>query len=127
MARTAIPIVRQARDTLATGGTLAAPLGGGIAIDQANGMKVSPKDAAKLVLIVYNSKAGNIQTTIKAGAYPPAEAAGQGDLVVPAQATVTFYMLSGLNGERFLQANGDVFIDWDAGATGVVWALECPA
>src|SRR5438105_273781 len=101
MARTAIPIVRQARNALSTGGTLAAPLGGGIAIDQANGMKVSAKDIGKLVLIVYNSKAGNIQTTIAKGVYPPAEDSGLGDLVVAGQATVTFYMLTGLDGSRF--------------------------
>lgn len=123
MARTAVPVVRQGRNTQSGGGTLAAPAGGGIAIDQANGMKISPKDLGKLVIVIYNSKAGNIQTTIAAGAYPPGEDSGLGALVRAGQVTVTFDFITGLD-NRVAQANGDVFLDWDAAATGVVWAYE---
>jgi hypothetical protein len=127
MARTAVPVTKLGRGTFGLGGTLAAPAGGGVAIDQANGMKVSPKRLHKLALVIYNSKAGTIVTTVRKGVYPPAEDSGVGDLASAAQATVTFNFLTGLDGSRYAQANGDVNLDWDAGATGVVWAYEMPA
>jgi len=112
------------------GGTLAAPAvtAGGIAIDQVNGMNILPvKRFHKLVIAIYNSKAGNIVTTIRKGIYPPAEDAGLGDLVLAGQVTVTFNFIAGLDGSRFMQNDGSVNIDWDAGATGVIWAFEAPA
>jgi hypothetical protein len=127
MARTVIPVVRAtSRDAVQLGGTLAAPAGAGIALDQGNGMVVTPKRASKLLVVIYNSKAGNIVTTVRAGIYPPGEDQTLGDLVLAGQVTVTFSFLLGFSG-RFCQAGGAINLDWDAGATGVVWAYEMPA
>ena len=127
MARSLIPIQQGVRDTVYLIGTLGAPLLGGTAIDQANGMYVAPKKYSRMIILVYNSKAGPIQTTIKAGVYPPAEAAGQGDLVTAAIPTVSFVLFTGFNGSRFFQTLGQLFFDTDAGATGLVWCYELAA
>ncbi len=125
--RTVIPIQQGVRSTAYLIGTPAAPLLGGTVIDQANGMYVAPKKYSRVVLLVYNSKAGNIQTTIKAGVYPPAEAAGEGDLVTAAIPTLSLVLFTGFNGSRFFQPLNQLFFDTDAGATGVVWCYELAA
>lgn len=127
MARTVLPIQVGARETITPLGTLAAPLGGGTAIDQVNGMVVTPKRSHRLVLFIYNSAAGAHVYTIRAGIYPPAESMGQGDLVSASIPTVAFAIVTGLSGARFLQAGGAINIDFDAGTTGTIWAYEQPA
>lgn len=127
MARTAITVTRPARNAVSVLGTLAAPASNGIALDQANGMVFTPKRGSKINILIYNSKAGTIVTTVRKGTYPPAEDAGVGDLVVTALATVAFQLIAGLDGSRFFQKDNTVQLDWDAGATGTVWVWESPA
>lgn len=126
MARTIVPAIKVGRDALTTLGTIAVPAGSVTPIDQANGNYVKPKRSHKLVLLVYNSKAGATLLTIRAGAYPPAEEAGVGDLALSLP-TVSFVLITGLSGARFLQKDGTINIDTDAGATGSIWAYEMPA
>ena len=126
MARTVIAIQGGARDTAYLIGTLAFPLLGGTAIDQANGMYVAPKHEERLVILVYNSKAGPINLTIAAGINPPSYDAWRGSLTA-AIPTVSFALIAGLNSARHIQAYGQVYLDFDAGASGTVWCYELAA
>jgi len=127
MARTIIPVQAGVRSTPYLIGTPAAPLLGGTAIDQPNGHYIAPKKFSRLVILVYNSKAGPIQTTIKAGIYPPAEDTGRGDLVTAGIPTLSLVLFTGFNSSRFFQTFNQLFFDTDAGATGVVWCYELVA
>ena len=127
--RTVIPIQRVPRSTVALIGTLAAPLLGGTAIDQANGMYVETKHFNRLVLLIYNSKAGPIVVTIAPGQNPPAFEAARGALTATLQ-TVNFALITGLDSTRFLQLYAGMavaYLDFDAGASGTLWAYELAA
>lgn len=107
-------------------GSIAAPANG-VAFTQANGQVMTPKKAAKVALLVYNSKAGAIIVTIRKGVYPPAEDAGVGDLAVTIPTTAFWNLIGPFDGSRFLQKDGTIQIDTDAGATGAMYVVEFPA
>lgn len=107
-------------------GSIAAPANGG-AFTQANGQRIVLKKAHKFSLLVYNSKAGAIVITIKAGVYPPAEDAGLGDLQFTVTTTAFWTLCGPFDASRFLQADGSIWVDTDAGATGAMFAFEHPA
>ena len=81
-----------------------------------------------VILRVTNTTAGAKNVTIKAGDNPPADAAGQGDLVTafgagnvtPVVKFITF------ESARFLQSDGTVHIDVEAGTTGFISAWRIP-
>ncbi len=123
MARTAITTVKLTRASADATGTVAA---GGTAIDQANGMVFTAKKAHKAVIIWYNSAGAGHVLTVRAGVYPPALSQGQGDFVVASSATTALQTVT-LDAARFLQKDGSIQIDWDAGTTGRVWVYEFPA
>lgn len=123
MARDVIAPVKLTRELFHNLGTLAAPANGA-AFTQANGQKFTPKKGGKMALLVYNSKAGAIVVTVKAGATPAGEV-GLGDFVSAGIATVTFTLIV-LDVARHLQADGSIYVDTDAGATGSMWAWEMP-
>jgi len=127
MARTVIPIQLSARDTPYLIGTVAAPLLGGTAIDAVNGHYVqSQGHEDRVVILVYNSKAGTITLTIAAGINPPAVDAWRGP-VTAAIPTLSFALVPGLNETRHYQTAGQIYIDFDAGATGTIWAYRLAA
>ena len=107
-------------------GSIAAPAAGA-AFTQANGQQFTVRKSNKFGLLVYNSKAGAINVIIRAGIYPPAEESGFGDLTINVPTTAFFTLIGPLDGARFLQAGGSIFVDTDAGATGLMWAFEFPA
>jgi len=92
-------------------------------IDQANGMYVPASVPTRDVLVrVLNSTAGAKNVTFKAGDNPPALAAGQGDLVVAmAQDAVKFVHLESA---RFLQSDGTIEVDFEAGMTGEIAVIR---
>lgn len=66
----------------------------------------------------------NLTAVIKAGDYPPAAAAGQGDLTVTvAFGTKVFF--GPFESGRFLQADGTMEIDVNQ-TTGKIWAYRIP-
>lgn len=122
--RDVITVTKVPRNTAVNLGSLAAPANGA-AFTQSNGQTFSGiKRSSKFCLLVYNSKAGAIVITVKAGAYPPAEDAGLGDYSYTCPTTVFFTLIGPLDGSRFLQANGTINVDTDASATGTMWAFE---
>ena len=126
MARDVLTVNKLTRNGSLNLGSIAAPANGG-AFTQANGQVVTPKKAAKFGLIVYNSKAGAINVIIRKGVYPPAEDAGLGDLTVNVPTTAFWTLIGPFDGSRFLQKDGSIQIDTDAGATGAMFVVEFPA
>lgn len=128
MARDVIVTVKMTRNQGLNLGSLAAPANGA-AFTQANGQSFTIKKSHRFGLLVYNSKAGVIVVTIKAGTNPPAEDSGLGDLTVTVPTTAFFTLIGPLDGSRFATVAAGVasiLVDTDAGATGTMWAVEFP-
>lgn len=79
----------------------------------------------KIVIIAQNTFAGSKALTVKAGANPPAVAAGQGDATMTI-ATQNAYGVIVLDPSRFRQADGTINIDVAASMTGSIWAIQLP-
>jgi len=94
------------------------------AVDPTNGMFVALKKGRKLVLRINYTFAGAKTFTVKAGAYPPAWAKGQGDLVLSINAANRYCVL---DAGRFVQADGTLWFDIEAASTGTVEAVRLPA
>lgn len=118
MARTAIT-----PSALVGNGNLTDPAG--TAGDATNHHSVSGVESELLVIRVDNGDASGITATVKAGANPPALAAGQGDLAVSVGATSVEF-IGPLESARFAQANGDIWLDLSADTSVTVTAFEVP-
>lgn len=104
---------------------VARPAGTTLVAAPTDDMSVEHVTLEETVLDVTNSNgAATIDITVKAGAYPPAWAAGQGDLVVTVAADGTAY-IGPLDSGRFLQADGSVTIESSA-TTGTIRVLRVP-
>lgn len=117
MARTAVTVTE-----LTPNSSVADPAG--TAVDPTNGHIVSGVPLEELMLEIDSTFAGAKNFTVKAGANPPADAAGQGDLVVALNATVELF--GPFTSARFIQADGSLHFDVEAGATGTVKAIHMP-
>lgn len=131
MARTNLPL-----STLTPNSSIAAPTG--TAIDQANGMNVqiptntfpATPECDHLFLLATNSAAGSHIVTVRAGvgggATPGAAfRAGLGDLAITVGASATRW-IGPFDPARFLQVDGSVNVDFDAGTTGTIIAAIMP-
>jgi hypothetical protein len=102
--------------------------GAGTTIDPTlvtNGVVISGVPLEELIVRVTNTFAGAKVITVRKGANPPALSAGQGDMTgSQAQNEVAHY--GPLEGARFSQANGDLYVDFEAGTTGTIWAFRVP-
>jgi hypothetical protein len=122
--RDALTLSKVARNAALNLGSLAAPAGGA-AFTQANGQSIAIGNAARFGLLVYNSKAGAIVITVKAGdPAAGAESSGLGDYSYTCPTTVFFTLIGPLESARFAQVGGKIFVDTDAGAPGTMWAFE---
>jgi hypothetical protein len=124
MARTALTVTTLTKNTAVATGT-----GIGTAIDATNSHVLTvayPLDA--LLVRIVNTTASTKVATIKAGDNPPATAAGQGDLAVSLTAgdsTPTVKTVV-LESARFIQDDGTLNIDIEAGMTGFIAVLRVP-
>lgn len=120
MARDAIHIT-----TLAANSATASPTDG--TVTQANGSKLVPvKSARKYVLRVTHTASGSHDVTVLKGSSPPADAAGQGDLVTTFAAgnvTAVVKWIGPLSSARFQQSDGTISVDYASGFTGTVEAF----
>lgn len=110
MPRTALPITALP----ANAGTAAA----GTAVDPTNGHVIAAgSDMRRILLHLKNTAVAAKNFTVKAGVNPPAFRGGVGDLIiaVPATSGERFVVLESA---RFAQANGDIWLDAEAAATG---------
>lgn len=91
----------------------------------ASGSVPAQSGADRLVLVVNNTFAGSKTITVKAGANPPAQRAGLGDLVVTLTQNQTAY-IGPLEPARFLQTDGSINVDVAASMTGTILAVLLP-
>lgn len=120
MARTAVPY-----SSLLPNADLADPAGTATNAGVGNGHTIA-KALPELTLlrVVAGSTGGNV--TIKAGANPPALAAGQGDLVVAVANSATRW-IGPFESGRFLQADGSLLVDIATGfVAGTITAFRVP-
>lgn len=118
MARTAVPY-----SNLAGNSSILEPTP--TTADTTNDHVVNAAVPERTILRVYNTSGSTKTVTIKAGDYPPALAAGQGDLVVSV-ADSAIRLIGPLESGRFKQSNGTLEIDLEAGYTGSITALLLP-
>ena len=118
MADTAITLT-----TLALNASTAQPAG--TAIVAANTHVITPtKASSKVIVRLNNTFAGSKDFTILAGDNPPADAAGQGDLVIAIAQDATVLVV--LESSRFWQSNGTIRINVAASTTGFISAIQLP-
>lgn len=89
-----------------------------------NNMRIVNADVERTVLRVTNTGGADLTFTIKAGGYPPAIAASQGDLAVTVAATTGVRYIT-LESGRFLQNDGSVLFE-STHTTGTVTAYRLP-
>lgn len=97
----------------------------GTAIAAANTHVITPtKATSKLAIRLNNTYAGAKDFTILAGDNPPADAAGQGNLVVNIAQDATYFVV--IEAARFLQNDGTIQITVAASTTGFIEAIQLP-
>lgn len=118
MARTALTLTE-----LTPNGQIADPAGN--AVDPANGHILNnPFNFEELYLEINSTFAGAKTFTLKAGVSPPALSAGQGDLIITLNAAIG--RCGPFTSARFVQADGSLWIDVAAVATGTIKAFHVP-
>ena len=116
MARTAVTVT-----DLTTATSVADPAG--TTADPTNGHVVTGTRPEVLTLRVKNTTGGPLNAIVRAGTFPIAESSGQGDLTVAVGAGATVF-IGPLESARFLQNDGSVNVDLQAGFTGTVTAFK---
>jgi hypothetical protein len=91
-----------------------------------NGVSVTAAKPERTLIRVANTEGSTNTVTVKAGAYPPAMAKSLGDLVVTVAATTGVQYIGPLEGGRFKQADGSIWLDFETGMTGTIDVLEVP-
>src|ERR1035437_246384 len=90
-------------------------------ITQANGSVIAAGHRPELMLLRFQQTGVAAKKyTVKAGANPPAESAGQGDFQSASIAQNAYDWFGPFESARFLQADGTINIDYEAGFTGNV-------
>jgi hypothetical protein len=95
----------------------------GTAADPTNGHTITGARPEVLAIRVKNTTGGALNAILKAGTFPLAESSGQGDLTVSVGAGATVF-ISPFESARFLQNDGSVNLDLQAGFTGSVTAFK---
>jgi hypothetical protein len=119
MARTAVPY-----STLVANSNQAQPAG--TTLDPTNHHVISAAKPELTILRVTNTNGSDRVVTVKAGDYPPAWAAGQGDLAVTVAATTGVQIIGPFESGRFLQSDGTMHIDLAASIAGTITAFLVP-
>jgi hypothetical protein len=93
--------------------------------DAANGHTIAAAKTERLMLRFYNTAVAAKNAIVKAGANPPAVAASLGDLTVSVGASGIEW-IGPLESGRFIQADGSLSVDLQAGFTGSITAFLLP-
>lgn len=99
-----------------------------------NGVVINGAEPERTLIRVTNTEGSTNTITLKAGDKPPAEAAGQGDLVVTHAANTGARYSGPFESGRFLKRlddagvnrGGSLFIDFETGMTGTIDVLLLP-
>lgn len=133
MARTPLTAVASVR----SGGT---PLGAGATPDATNGNIYASPGPFKSEVLIHNADssahsviirasgyagtaAGAANSSYATGQYQPYAEASTGDLTVSVAAT-SYLALTGLDGDRFAQQDGSLWLDWTASTSMTVWVRQ---
>lgn len=129
MARTQIPLTTLTRNVMTD-------IPAGTVIDQANGMYIDLNTTAvpagpgseSITLLVRTTNGADKTVTVKAGvgggATPGAAIRSPlGDLTLTAHAASGGGAVGGLESARFMQTNGQVYLDFQSGITGWITAF----
>lgn len=101
------------------------PTGTTLVAAPTNDMQLARAEPEKTVLRVTNTDDDTALTiTVKAGDYPPALAAGQGDLTVSVAFGTTHY-IGPFESGRFLQSDGSLMVT-SSTTTGTIACLKVP-
>jgi hypothetical protein len=126
MARTAVPY-----SNLVPNGELADPAGTAVTSGAGNGGQipdVSPNRRQAVpeltILRVANASGSTGTVTVKAGAYPPGVASGQGDFTTTNVLTATSRWIGPFESGRFLQADGSLIVETSQAMT--ITAFKVP-
>ncbi|ALG07660.1 hypothetical protein [Kibdelosporangium phytohabitans] len=121
MARTEVP-----QSKFIGNGNLADPAGTAVNPGAGNGHYIAAAPSDRMVLRVTNTHGSAHPVVVKAGAYPPAIAAGQGDLSVSVAATTGVQWIGPLESGRFIQADGRIHVDIETAHAGTITAFVLP-
>jgi hypothetical protein len=116
MAATSVPVVTPSMNA----GLLD---GGGTQYDVSNGMTIPNAPENLLVRLTNTDDDTGLTVTFKAGDYPPALAAGQGDLAVTVAFGTTQWVC--LESGRFLQSDGSISVTATVN-TGKITPIKVP-
>lgn len=117
MARTAITLNTLTRNTQLEATTTN--------VDTTNNHVLTADDAEKVLLVITNTTGSDKTCTVVAGDSPPAVRKGIGDLTFTVTNTETRYLM--IETARFLQSDGTINIDLQAGYTGgTITAIALP-
>jgi hypothetical protein len=107
---------------LSTNGAAAQPAG--VAITPANGTSVVHGKQRKTIIVVTNTSGSTRVVTVRRN--PAVSDPVPADWTSPAIAATTGVEFLGPFSAHYVQADGSIFLDFTAGHTGVVYAVEHP-
>lgn len=116
MARTAVPVITPAMNTSTLDG-------GGTTYDVSNGLVIEDAPENLLIRLTNTDDDTGLTVTFLAGDYPPALAAGQGNLAVTVAFGTTRWVC--LESGRFLQNDGSIHVDATVN-TGKITPIKVP-
>lgn len=111
MARTAVSY-----SNLLPNSDIADPAGTAISSGAGNGGQVAAARPELTLIRLSNASGGSGTATLKAGTYPPALAAGQGDVTVTVANSATRW-LGPVESGRFLQSDGSLIVETSVAMT----------
>lgn len=116
MARTAVPY-----SNLVPNGNLADPAGTSVTSGAGNGGQIPATSSARAVpeltiIRAVNASGGSGTATVLAGTYPPALAAGQGNLAVTVANSGTQW-IGPFESGRFMQSDGSIIVETSVAMT----------
>jgi hypothetical protein len=91
-----------------------------------NGVTIANARPEQLFIRVANTEGSTNTVTVKAGVAPPALRGGQGDLVVTVAATTGVQYMGPFESDKYLQADGSIWFDFETAMTGTFDALYWP-
>ncbi len=124
MARSLLPVVSLTPNTMTAYGSGTAADAAGQYIDTNGGTAINNDVQAEQLILMVTVATATTNVTIKAGAYPPALAANIGDSVNACVVGTT--PIGPFESGRFLQANGQIWIDTATAANVTYRAFRVP-
>lgn len=91
-----------------------------------NGVKIANAVPEETIIRVANTAGATKVVTVNAGDYPPALAAGQGNMTGTVAATTGVMWFGPFESGRFLQNDGTLEVDFASGTTGTITVFRVP-